>query len=79
MSNTDNTQDPYLDGEVPADADLSTPSDGATAGTGSDSAGSDSAEEVAEVLPGGGRLNEAEDDPNVDPRDIRPGGDAPLP
>ena len=89
MSDTDNTQDPYLDGEVPADADLSTPSDGATAGTGSDStgsdsagsdsAGTDSAEEVAEVLPGGGRLNEAEDDPNVDPRDIRPGGDAPLP
>ena len=74
MSDTDNTQDPYLDGEVPGDADLSTPSDGATAGT-----GSDSAEEVAEVLPGGGRLNEAEDDPNVDARDIRPGGDAPLP
>jgi len=67
MSDTGNTQDPYLDGEVPADADLTTPSDG------------DSAEDVAEVLPGGGRLNEAEDDPDVDARDIRPGGDAPLP
>jgi hypothetical protein len=69
MSDTSNTQDPYLDGEVPADADISAESDDS----------SDSAEEVAEVLPGGGRLNEAEDDPDVDPRDIRPGGDAPLP
>jgi len=62
MSDTGNTNDPYLDGEVPADADINP-------------AGGD----VAEVLPGGGRLDEAEDEPEVDARDIRPGGDAPLP
>lgn len=35
--------------------------------------------DVADVLPGGSRLDEGEDDPGLDARDIRPGGDAPLP
>jgi len=35
--------------------------------------------DVTEVLPGGGRLDEGEDEPDLNARDIRPGGDAPLP
>ena len=62
MSDTGNTQDPYEDGGVPADADLN-PEGG----------------EVVSALPGAGRLDEAEDDPDVDSDDIRPSGANPLP
>jgi hypothetical protein len=62
MSDTGNTQDPYQDGGIPADADFNP-----------------EAGEVASALPGGSRLDEAEDDPDVDSSDIRPGGANPLP
>lgn len=57
MSDTSN--DPYGDGEVPADADLN-PEGG----------------DIVDALPGSGRLDEAEDDPDVDAADIEPDGTA---
>ena len=35
--------------------------------------------DVAGLLPGGSRLDEGEAEPDLNARDIRPGGDAPLP
>lgn len=58
VSDAENTRDPYTDGEVPADADISDTSV--------------SAEEVGDLLPGGSRLDEGEDDPGLDSDDVRP-------
>ena len=61
----DQKLDPYQDGEVPADADISD--------TEVDS------EEVGDLLPGGSRLNEGEDDPGLDSHDVQPDGGTATP
>lgn len=66
MSDPNTDQNPYQNGELPADADLNDET---------------TPDEVADLLPGGSRLNEGVDNPNepLDDDDVQPDGAAALP